>query len=231
MFTRIGVVAVVGLVGALVGCGSDDSAGGSTSSSAAVETTVPISVDVLSSMLLEVGDVGAGWQAGPEITDADLADATQLPCPDTAINPTIADRLTPATGVQFEPDDQSYRHLVQFIVNGSPDRLAADLQVFHDAMDACAATTPTSTDTGSLTVSRLSIPELGDQGAGYLLVGVESPDAVWYVRQASVRIGGIAVQVGLTEILQSPQNEPAITDAEFFALLEAAVAKVAAAEL
>jgi hypothetical protein len=92
-----------------------------------------------------------------------------------------------------------------------------------EAMDACAATTPTSTDAGSLTVEPLTIPELGDQRAAYTLIGVESPDTTWYVRDASVRVGSIAIELALTEILQTPEDEPATSDAEFNQLLETAV--------
>ena len=91
-------------------------------------------------------------------------------------------------------------------------------------MDVCAATTPLTTETGSLTIEPLAIPELGDQRAAYTLVGVEAPDTTWYVRDASVRVGSLAVEVGLTEILQTPDAEPSISDDEFVQLLETAVA-------
>jgi putative hemolysin len=177
-------------------------------------------------MLLETSDVGSDWQLGPPITEADLTDATQLPCPDTAISPTIADRLTPITGVQFEPVDHSSKHLIEFAVTGRPEQLGADLQVLFDAMDTCAATTPTTIGTGSLTVEPLTIPELGDQRAGYVLIGVESADATWYVRDAEVRVGSIAIEVSLTEILQTIDVEPSVSDAEFVQLVQTAVAKL-----
>lgn len=177
----------------------------------------------LDERLLDASDVGPTWQPGPPITDADLTDATQIPCPDTAINPTIAARLTPITGVQFEPVDQSAQHLIEFAVTGQPEQLDADLQVLFDAMDACAATTPTTIGTGSLTVERLTIPELGDQRAAYALIGVESPEATWYVRDAEVRVGSVAVEVSLTEILHAADDEPSVSDDEFGQLVQTAV--------
>lgn len=221
MYARVGIAVVFGLAGVLAGCGGDDTATPTTESAA---TTAPVSD--LETMLLGASDVAANWQVGPPITDADLTDATQIPCPDTAINPTIADRLTPVTGIQFEPTDGSPVHLIEFVRTGEPDRLAADLQVLFDAMDACAATTPTTTETGSLTVGSLAVPELGDQRAAYTLIGVEAPDATWYVRRASVRVGSLAVEVGLTEILQTPGDEPSISDDEFVRLVGTAVGRL-----
>lgn len=222
MYARLGFVALLGVAGTFLGCGGDDAAAPTTT-----ESTAPtVAVSELDAMLLDADDVGTGWQVGPPVIDADLADSTQIPCPDTAVNPTIADRLTPVTGIQFEPTDRSPGHVIEFILSGEPDRLDADLQVMFDAMDACAATTPTTTETGSMTIAPLAIPELGDQRAAYTLIGVEAPDTVWYVRDASVRVGSLAVEVGLTEILQTPDDEPSISDAEFVQLLETAVAKL-----
>ena len=227
MFARLGPVALLCLVGVLGGCGDDGTTRSTTpTATSSVETTTPPSPEQLEPMLLDTSDAGTGWQLGPAITEADLTDATQIPCPDTAINPTIATRLTPVTGVQFEPVDRSSKHLIEFVVTGQPEQLGADLQVLFDAMDACAATTPTSLGTGSLTVEPLGIPELGDQRAAYTLIGVESPDATWYVRNADVRVGALAVEVGLTEILQTPDDAPSISDDEFVQLVQTAVGKL-----
>ena len=230
MNARVRLLATFCLVGALAGCNGDDDATQDTTpaTNGSVETTIPSSSDGIGAMLLDADDVGAAWQLGPAVTDADLIDAVQIPCPDMGINPTIADRLTPVTGIQFEPVDRSSKHLIEFAVTGDPARLAADLQVMSDAMEACSATTPTTTATGSLTVEPLTVPELGDQRAGYVLVGVESSDATWYVRSADVRVGAIAIHVGLTEILQTPDDEPSISDAEFVQLVQTAAAKLEA---
>jgi hypothetical protein len=177
-------------------------------------------------MLLDVGDVGAGWQVGPDVNDADFSDATKIPCSDVAINPTIAARLTPVAGVQFEPTDRSYKHLIEFAVVGEPARLDADLQAFFGAMESC--TTVASTDQGPFTVEELALPRLGDQRAAFVLTGTESPDtlATWYVRDAAVRVGPVAIEIGLTEILSTPDEAPSISDTEFLRLVETAVAKL-----
>ena len=235
MFTRVSFIASLGLVGALFACGDDGTSGNTTTPTSSLpaitattssSTTTTISTAQLDSMLLDVGDVGAGWQLGPEVTDADFLDSTQFPCNDMALNPTIIERLTPVTGIQFEPTDGSYKHLIEFLVTGDPQRLALDLQFYFEGMEACAATTPTTTGFGTLTVEPFTIPVLGDQRAAYVLTGVESPDATWYIRSAEVRVGSIATEVALTEILPTPQDEPTITDAEYVQLLETAVAKL-----
>lgn len=230
MTTRMHLIAGVGLLGALgtlVGCGGDGSTGDtSPSTNAPAATTAAAPAPPLETLLLDVGDVGPAWRLGPAVTDADIADATQLPCPDMAVNPTIAARLTPVTGVQFEPADGASGHLIEFVLAGEPDRLTADLRVWFDAMDACAASTPTSTATGSLTVEPLALPELGDQRAAHALVGVLSPEATWFVRRATVRVGAIAATVSLTEILQTPEDRPATDDDAFVGLVEAAAASL-----
>jgi hypothetical protein len=164
---------------------------------------------------------------GPDLNAADFADSTQIPCPDVALNPTIATRLTPATGVQFEPTDRSYKHLIEFILTGDASRLDADLQASFDAIDSCSTVRPATEET--VTVERLAVPELGDQRAAFTLVGRESPDvpSQWYVRYATVRVGHIAVGLGLTEILSTPRQEPDIVDERFVELVETAVAKIA----
>jgi hypothetical protein len=236
MFTRVRLIAVLGLVGALFACGDDGPSGKTTTATSpgpAITTTTDSSTTTtavptaqLDSMLLDVGDVGEGWQVGPAVTEADFSDAVQFPCDDMALNPTIIERLTPVTGIQFEPTDGSYNHLIEFLVTGDPQRLALDLQVYFEGMEACAATTPTTMGSGTLTVARFTIPVLGDQRAAYVLTGVESPDATWYVRSAEVRVGSIATGVALTEILSTPDAEPTVTDAEYVHLLETAVTKL-----
>jgi putative hemolysin len=225
MNTKLGLLALLGLAGALVACGGDDATIDTTpATTTPVETTALPTADQLDALLLGIGDVGSAWRLGPAITDADLTDAIQIPCPDTAINPTIGDRLTPITGVQFEPVDQSSRHLIEFALTGRPERLGADLQALFDTLDACAATTPTTIDTGSLTVERLAIPDLGEQRAAYTLTGVQGPEATWYVRTAYARVGSIAVEIGLTEILPAPDDQPSVSDDEFVQLVQTAVA-------
>ena len=228
MFARKGSVVVGVLLVALAGCGGDGTTSESTVETLPqTETTTPSSTGQLTSLLLDTSDVGAGWQVGPEVTDADLNDAHQIPCPDFAINPVIAARLRPIVGAQFEPVDRSSKHLIEFAVSRDPEQLDADLRVLFDAMDACSASTPTTTATGSLTVAPLTLPSLGDQRAAYMLIGVESSEVTWYVRSADVRVGPVGITLGLTEILADPDAAPSVSDDEFVDLVTAAVTKFA----
>lgn len=214
------LLAALSLSVVLTACGEH----GRTAASTSTTTTTPAAT--LQAMLLDAGDVGAGWQIGPEVTDADFADATKLPCPDVAINPTIAKRLTPVAGVQFEPTDHSYRHLIELALKGDPTQLDTDLKALFGAMGSCTAAA--STAPGALTVRTLAIPELGDQRAAFILTGTESPDTTttWYVRDAAVRVGPVAIELALAEILPTPQEAPHISDTEFVKLLDTAVAKL-----
>lgn len=111
----------------------------------------------------------------------DLADVVKVPCPDTAVNPTVTS-TTPGSG-------------------STPGALMPTYQ-------------------------ELTIAKLGDQRMAAIFIGVESPQATWFIRSAMVRVGSVAMTLGLTEILTTPQDTPKISDAEFVHLVETAVAKL-----
>jgi hypothetical protein len=80
-----------------------------------------------------------------------------------------------------------------------------------------------------LTVKRLSIPDLGDQRAAFVMTGLDESagsSATWYVRNAAVRVGPVAIMLGLTEILATPQDKPQISDESFVQLVQTAVGKL-----
>lgn len=224
MLTRTRFIVVLGVVGTLLACGSDGTSGNTANPTPSTPPTTIISIAPLDSML-DVSDVGAGWQVGPPVTDADFSDSIQIPCTEVALNPTIIERLTPNSGFQFEPTDSSYKHIIELLVTGEPQQLEGDLQAYFEAMEGCEATSSTTTGTGTR-VEQFTIPDLGDQRAAYVLTATASPDATWHVRDARVRVGSIAIQLGLAEILPTPQDEPSVTDAEFVQLLQTAVAKL-----
>lgn len=231
MRTRMSVLAVLAIFGG-VACG-DDGKGADTSAppvttpavvttpaanTTTVATTVPIDT---AAMLLTASDLGAGWKVGEDINEMDLASFAQVPCANTALNPTIVARLTAVAGAQFEGADNPQRHLMNLIVTGTPGRLSADLEALFGGLVACPVGDPT-------TVAPLTIPDLGDQHHAVTMfakVSATSP-TVWHVRLAIVRVGGVAVELGLTEILAAADAPPTVTDAEFVAFLEAAVAKL-----
>lgn len=218
-------LAVIGLAATSAGCGTDE-----TTSTTTAQTTTTMSVAALEQLLLTVDDLGAGWVAGEPINEADLADSVQVPCPDQAINPTIAARLRAQTAVQFDAADASYQHLIEFVVSGETTRLTADLDIWFEAFTACAtSTTSAGSDPRLLTVEPLTLPELGDQRIGFVIDGREAATdtAVWHGHTALVRVGNVAVSVGLIEVLDSLDAEPAIDDAAFIAIVETAVARLA----
>lgn len=227
MLRALRVLVVFGLAGATVACGDDG---------ASLDTTIPgtaVPVDTTlpgepSGPLLTTLDVGREWQVGPEVNDADFGDSTRLPCDDVALNPTIARRLTPVAGIQFEPVDRSSKHLIEFLLTGEAPRLDADLQAWTDAMESCATTTPATTSAGTLTVEAFTLPPLGDQRTGFVLTADLSPGVTWHVRTAAVRVGSMASRVALTEILSTPDSPVTVSDADFVDLVETAAAKLSA---
>lgn len=233
------VLALVVALG-LAACGEESSDESATTSApttaaattpAATTTDVLPTVDELDAMLLSTDDVFAGWQLASPINEADLADSVGVPCADTGINPTIVDRLQAVTGVQFEPADGSYAHLIEFATVGYPARLAADLDVMFGALDACGPEFTGQGGEGSGTLEDLALPaDLGDQRQAYVITGLETEDSevVWYGRSAWVRVGPVAISVGLTEVLPVDDLTPTISDEQFVAMVETAVAKVAA---
>ncbi|MGB8860275.1 MAG: hypothetical protein WCC60_13500 [Ilumatobacteraceae bacterium] len=228
MRTWTNLVAVFGLSVAGVACGDD----GTTSDTAAPATSTPATQTTSSAAQLEVkllvpDDVGGQWQLGHDMNEADYSAFTQLPCENTALNPTIIERLTAQTGVQFDSTDFSLRTMMELLVVGEPDRLGTDLGFLAEAYDACAATVATTTGVSAPTVDALALPELGDQRYGYVMSAFESESAAtWHVRLAMVRVGSIVVSLGLTEILPTPDTALQISDEQFVQLVETAVAKL-----
>lgn len=216
-------LAVIGLLAATTGCGSD----GTDSTTTTTSTTTPD----LQTVLLTLDDLGDDWVAGEPTNPADLADSVQVPCPDQAINPTIAARLTATAAVQFDATGGAYRHLIEFVVAGEPTQLAADLGVWFEAFDQCAtSTTSAGSDPRLLSIEQLALPELGDQRIAYVIDGRESSTdtVVWHGHTAIVRVGGVAISVGVIEVLDSADAEPVLDDAAFVDLVEVAVAKLTA---
>jgi hypothetical protein len=214
---RFRVIVALGIVAMLAACGE----GPTTPTTATTWST-----ERATAALLDLQTVGARWKIGHAVTDADFEDATNIPCEGVALDPVVRQRLRPVTGIQFEPVDGSYQHLIEFLVTGAPQRLDADLDRYFGALESCSSV-GTALPAGLLSVTRLEIPELGDQQAAYVLVGAESAEGpTWYIRSGIVRVQSIVVEVGLTEILGSPQDRPRISDEEFVTLLRSAAAKV-----
>jgi hypothetical protein len=218
------MIAVLGLAVASVACGSSTTSRTTTSQTTTPATATTMSVAQLDALRLDAADIGAGWQVGAPINDADRAEYIQVPCPGSALNPTILKRLAGVTGVQFEPVDGSHRHIMEMFVTGVPAQLGADLQAWFDAIQSCSSAQTTTPGTGTISIQKLAIPALGDQRAAFVFTALESSDQIWHIRSAVVRVGSVAVSFGLTEILTKPGEQPTISDATFVQLLQKAVA-------
>ena len=212
---------ITGLTLVLGACGSGGTKGAATKPPTKAE---------VQAKLLTLTDVGKDWKAGQAINAADLASVTQAAsCGNVTLEPAVAERLTAVTGIQFEPVDRSYKHLIQLAMTGEAKQLDSDLQTLFAGIDTCAATASAAPGS-TANVKRLNIPQLGDQRAAYVMTSRQSTQstATWYVRDAIVRVGPVAVAIGLVEILPTAQDKPTISDASFLRLLQTGVDKLRA---
>ena len=130
--------------------------------------------------------------------------------------------------MQFEPVDGSSKHLMIQLITGERAQLTSDLTGYFEAMKTCPVD-PKGANGAFLSVADVALPELGDQRQA---VGIRAQEngtgPVWFVRAAQVRVGALIVAVGLTEILETPDQVPAISDSDFGTLVQAAVTKASA---
>ena len=204
----------------VAGCGNDDETSPTTSAEA---TSTTSETGMLEELLMTLADIGANWRLGNTVGGADFDDANQVPCDDTALNPTIRERLRPIIGRQFEPDDGSYRHLMTTITLGDPGRLALDVGFLIDAIRACPAMA--TFEGSSVSIEQMEIPDFGEQRAAFKITA-STDEPVWLVRTAVVRVDRRYLSVSLTEILDSSQTEPMISDATFIEIVEKAVERL-----
>lgn len=198
---------------ALSACGSGSSGGGG----------VP-STTQLRAHLLDASDVGPSWQPGQAINPQDLAAFSQAPCEPATLEPSVADRLTAVTGTQFEPATPAYRHLIELVVTGDAPQLSDDLRTLFSTIESC------SPHPGKATVSvhRLTIPSLGDQQAAYDVIQTlpRNTTTALSVRVGYVRMGSVAVLVGLSDFQASAQGVSQVSDSTFRSILRAATTKL-----
>lgn len=216
------VPVLAALVLAVPACGSDDTSTPSTTVAGSTTTTVETSaLEQLLLTLADLTDIGNQWRNGPTVGDADFNDANQIPCDKSSLSPTIAGRLRPIIGRQFEPQDGSYRHLMTTITIGDAAQLAVDLGQLIDTIRGCPA--ESTFDGAPVSIERIDLPDLGDQRAAFRIEASESATNFWVVRTAVVRVENRYLAVSLTEILDSPAATPTVSDEEFVALVGKAV--------
>jgi hypothetical protein len=222
-------VAAVVVFGAACGSSDTDSETATTTAAAVTTTTsaatpTTVSVATLTERLLAAGDLPAGWKLGHAVNNSDFEAFAQLPCDNAAINPLAAKRLTAQTGIQFEPTGGSSAHLIELVTTGEPAQLTKDIGMLIGAReDACSASDATSGGS-PISITSLTLPSVGDQRSAYS--GRVDSSAHWFGRNAVVRVGSVAVVVGLTEVLSSATATPMVCDAEFVQLVERAVQRL-----
>lgn len=227
---------VFGFGVASVACSSEDGGTTTVASSAAPATTEPAPTEpattsVLAPLLLTVDDLGPGWEVDPDVNPADFTSIGDLRCTDSALNPTIVERLVPTDVVILNGTDPAvFEGVQELMLSGDPARLAADLDILFEAATACLGSERVNEDGERVRYDPFEIPDLGDQRlAGELTVG-EPPDyqTTWRGHTAIVRVGAIALMVNQFEILSTPEAIPSMTGDDFIALLELAVDRVVA---
>lgn len=215
-FMRWIIVVVLGLtVAACGGSGGNKSSGDAAPSSSQ-----------LHARLLNADDVGASWKVGHSINAEDLAAFAQAPCESATISPALVKRLTAVTGTQFEPVDRAYRHLIELVVTGDPKQLDNDLQSVFTAIESCPSGGAAAGS--AVAVTKLSIPKLGDQQAAYAVTQKSqgSSATALLLRAGYVRLGSVAVVVGLTDFQASSEGISQIGDDTFRALVTKATTKL-----
>lgn len=215
------LVAALALAVTAAACGDDDEKGDTTptTTTTAVPTTIPTTAQ-LEAMLLTADDI-EGWQVGEDINPQDLASSSQLPCEGVTLDPAVAERLIAETGVQFVPAGEQYANLIELLITGDAAQLEDDLHAYREAFQSCLAATSTTSDT-QVGGRELSLPDLGDQQWAYAVTMGGKP--VGY--SSYVRVGSVAVNLGVYEPLFEGETESKIGDDEFVTLLETAIAKV-----
>ena len=215
-WTRWVGTVVVGL--ALTACG------GGSGGNAALTTAQ------IHSRLLNAADVGAAWKTGQAINAQDLAAFAQAPCESARTNQDVARRLTAVAGAQFEPVDRSYRHLIELVVTGSRDQLDNDLHNVFSTIESCNSGGASSATGPKTAVKKLAIRPLGDQQAAYTVIQTTplgSANAL-SLRAAYVRLGSVAVMVGLFDFQTSAEGASQVSDDAFRAIVAKATAKLRA---
>lgn len=195
-----------------------------TTSTAPSSTTID---SALTAKLPTAADLGPDWKPGAEINEMDLTMNPEV-CPGVMLDAELAKRLSGRAGVQFDPVDRGSRHLMVQLVAGEPTQLASDLEAFVAAVKTCPVDAAGAPNT-YLSVADVVLPSIGEQRLGVAIKAQESDSGpVWFVRQVAVRVGDLAMTVGLTEILASPTDAATVSDADFVALVTAVAAKLTA---
>jgi hypothetical protein len=234
--TLVLLVATVLLLGA---CSKKES--GTTTSAAADSTTTTASADDegssttttepeeltdadMAALLLETADLPPGWAASDASSDSDdgPSDAT---CPE---GQDLEDVEGPQADGEFSKG-QLGPFALQSVI--APDDAEEGMTQTVEAFDVCiGATWDVPDDDGTITtftMSELSVPQVGDESAGYRIAG-ERADGDFTMDIVLVRVGDVLTMFGGLSLITELGSFP-LDSAEFAELVDAGVAKIAAA--
>jgi hypothetical protein len=216
MRTRTMIVAAGLLITLAAGCGGGEDATGGTSTTT-VTTAIGPSPAQLDAMLLTADTIdlpGGRWTVRPLTAEG----LTLQPCA-SEIGPAAAGRLDASTGIDAGRSDGN-ASLQERLIAGAPTQLAADLDAYRRLLATC----PDAAASGTAPTP-LALPDLGDQR--WALTG---PTPNWpsgsLTYLAYVRVGGVAVNLVVSEQPVTAGASRQISDAAFVALLSTAVHRI-----
>lgn len=194
------------------------------------DTTATPSPAELEQRLLNAGDIGAGWISTTAVSAQDLGGLSSSPCPGVTIPTAVTARLKPVTGVRITPADGTNRAIIEAVVTGEEDTLAADLQVVLDAADSCTGTDIVNDKGDKVRYDSLLLPAIGDQRMATVVLGSQAPEfqLTTHGHTAVVRVGGLAVLLTQYEVMTNPDAPPIVVDSEFISILQTAVNRISA---
>jgi hypothetical protein len=200
---------------------ADEDASSTTTTTAEAEELTEAD---MAALLLETADLPPGWAASDATSDSDDG-PSDAACPE---GQGIDDVEGPEAEGEFSKG-QLGPFALQSVI--APDDAEQGMTQTVEALDVCiGATWDVTDDDGSITtftMSELSAPQVGDDSAGYRIVG-ERADGTFTMDIVVVRVGDVLTMFGGLSIITTLGSFP-LDSAEFAELVDTGVAKIAAA--
>jgi uncharacterized protein YceK len=178
----------------------------------------------LAALLLDTADLPPGWAAEDSSPDDD-DDSGDIACP---AGQGIDEVEGPEAEAEFSKG-QLGPFALQSVI--APDDAELGMVQTVESLDLCIGSTwDVPDEDGSittLTMSALSAPQVGDESAGYRLIG-QRADGNFTMDVVVVRVGDVLTMFGGLSLITELGSFP-LDSAEFAELVDAGVAKIAAA--
>lgn len=178
----------------------------------------------MAALLLDTADLPPGWAAEVSSPDDD-DDSGDIACP---AGQGIDEVEGPEAEAEFSKG-QTGPFALQSVI--APDDAELGMTQTVESLDLCIGSTwEVPDEDGSittLTMSALSAPQVGDESAGYRIVG-ERADGTFTLDVVVVRVGDVLSMFGGVSMITTLGAFP-LDSAEFAELVDAGVAKIAAA--